>query len=62
MLLDLSDILQVNVYSLGKTYLQLSRELCINVPAIGQYPVTTRITDPSGNVHKACFNQCHILS
>lgn len=34
MLLDFSDLLQVNVYSLGKTYLQLSRELCINIPAI----------------------------
>lgn len=34
MLLDFSDILQINVYSLGKTYLQLSRELCLNIPAI----------------------------
>ncbi|XP_074661350.1 transcription factor IIIB 90 kDa subunit-like [Tubulanus polymorphus] len=34
MLLDFSDILQVNVYSLGRTYLQLSRELCINIPAM----------------------------
>ncbi|XP_077092732.1 BRF1 general transcription factor IIIB subunit a [Siphateles boraxobius] len=34
MLLDLSDILQVNVYVLGKTFLVLARELCINAPAI----------------------------
>ncbi|XP_072031993.1 transcription factor IIIB 90 kDa subunit-like [Amphiura filiformis] len=34
MLLDLSDLLQVNVYTLGKTYLKLSQELHINVPAI----------------------------
>ncbi|XP_071800924.1 transcription factor IIIB 90 kDa subunit-like isoform X2 [Asterias amurensis] len=34
MLLDLSDLLQVNVYVLGKTYLKLSQELHINVPAI----------------------------
>uniref|UniRef100_A0A665X628 Transcription factor IIIB 90 kDa subunit n=1 Tax=Echeneis naucrates TaxID=173247 RepID=A0A665X628_ECHNA len=34
MLLDLSDLLQVNVYVLGKTFLVLSRELCINAPAI----------------------------
>ncbi|XP_052105222.1 transcription factor IIIB 90 kDa subunit-like [Mytilus californianus] len=34
MLLDFSDILQVNVYSLGRTYLQLSKELCISIPAI----------------------------
>ncbi|XP_022087647.1 transcription factor IIIB 90 kDa subunit-like [Acanthaster planci] len=34
MLLDLSDLLQVNVYVLGKTYLKLSQELHIKVPAI----------------------------
>ncbi|XP_054469410.1 LOW QUALITY PROTEIN: transcription factor IIIB 90 kDa subunit-like [Anoplopoma fimbria] len=34
MLLDLSDLLQVNVYMLGRTFLVLSRELCINAPAI----------------------------
>ncbi|XP_069577491.1 transcription factor IIIB 90 kDa subunit-like isoform X1 [Brachyistius frenatus] len=34
MLLDLSDVLQVNVYILGKTFLVLARELCINAPAI----------------------------
>ncbi|XP_061669022.1 BRF1 RNA polymerase III transcription initiation factor subunit b isoform X2 [Syngnathoides biaculeatus] len=34
MLLDLSDLLQVNVYMLGKTFLLLARELCINAPAI----------------------------
>ncbi|XP_060564800.1 transcription factor IIIB 90 kDa subunit-like [Ruditapes philippinarum] len=34
MLLDFSDALQVNVYSLGRTYLHLSRELCINLPDI----------------------------
>ncbi|XP_077394078.1 BRF1 general transcription factor IIIB subunit a isoform X2 [Festucalex cinctus] len=34
MLLDLSDIVQVNVYTLGKTFLALSRDLCIKAPAI----------------------------
>lgn len=34
MLLDLSDIVQVNVYDLGKTFLRLSSALCINIPAI----------------------------
>ncbi|KAI8479474.1 transcription factor TFIIIB subunit brf1 [Branchiostoma belcheri] len=34
LLLDFSDILQVNVYVLGKLYLKLAQELCINVPAI----------------------------
>ena len=37
MLLDFSDVLQINVYTLGKTYLALARLLCINVPAIGKY-------------------------
>ncbi|MED6263213.1 transcription factor TFIIIB subunit brf1, partial [Characodon lateralis] len=36
MLLDLSDILQVNVYVLGKTFLLLAKELCINAPAIAE--------------------------
>nr|XP_057946451.1 BRF1 RNA polymerase III transcription initiation factor subunit a [Doryrhamphus excisus]XP_057946452.1 BRF1 RNA polymerase III transcription initiation factor subunit a [Doryrhamphus excisus] len=34
MLLDLSDVLQVNVYTLGRTFLALSKELCIKAPAI----------------------------
>ncbi|KAH7941724.1 hypothetical protein HPB49_016545 [Dermacentor silvarum] len=34
MLLDLSDVVQVNVYELGKTFLKLSAALCINIPAI----------------------------
>uniref|UniRef100_A0A8C4QIB1 B-related factor 1 n=1 Tax=Eptatretus burgeri TaxID=7764 RepID=A0A8C4QIB1_EPTBU len=34
MLLDFSDLLQVNVYVLGKTFLILARQLCINAPAI----------------------------
>ncbi|KAM8833393.1 BRF1 general transcription factor IIIB subunit a isoform 1-T1 [Synchiropus picturatus] len=34
MLLDLSDVVQVNVYVLGRTFLALSRELCISAPAI----------------------------
>ncbi len=34
MLIDLSDILQIDVYELGRTYLRLSQELCINIPAM----------------------------
>ncbi|XP_017263066.1 BRF1 RNA polymerase III transcription initiation factor subunit a isoform X2 [Kryptolebias marmoratus] len=34
MLLDLSDVLQVNVYVLGRTFLLLAKELCISAPAI----------------------------
>ncbi|XP_014396069.1 PREDICTED: transcription factor IIIB 90 kDa subunit [Myotis brandtii] len=46
MLLDLSDLLQVNVYVLGKTFLLLARELCINAPAIGLFlcPLASRRT------------------
>jgi transcription factor IIIB subunit 2 len=33
-LLDLSDVMQVNVYELGRTYLKLSSILCINIPPI----------------------------
>ncbi|XP_076441764.1 transcription factor IIIB 90 kDa subunit-like [Babylonia areolata] len=34
MLLDFSDVLQVNVYTLGKTYLHISKELCLQIPVI----------------------------
>ena len=34
MLLDLSDVMQVNVYELGRTYLKLSSALHIHIPAI----------------------------
>ena len=32
MLIDFSDILQIDVYELGRTYLRLSQALCINIP------------------------------
>lgn len=34
MLIDFSDILQIDVYELGRTYLKLAQELCINIPAM----------------------------
>eukprot|EP00092_Neocalanus_flemingeri_P014384 GFUD01015516.1.p1 GENE.GFUD01015516.1~~GFUD01015516.1.p1 ORF type:complete len:720 (+),score=233.36 GFUD01015516.1:40-2199(+) len=34
MLMDFSDVLQVDVYELGRTYLRLSQALCINIPAM----------------------------
>lgn len=34
MLLDLSDVTQVNIFELGKTYLKLSNALSINIPPI----------------------------
>lgn len=42
MLLDLSDVVQVNVYELGKTFLKLSAALCINIPAIDPCLYITR--------------------
>ncbi|XP_044760962.1 uncharacterized protein LOC123318415 [Coccinella septempunctata] len=34
LLIDISDILNICCYELGRTYLRLSQELCINIPAI----------------------------
>ncbi|XP_071453684.1 transcription factor IIIB 90 kDa subunit [Hetaerina americana] len=34
MLIDFSDVLQICVYELGRTYLRLSQALCINIPAM----------------------------
>ena len=34
LLIDFSDVLQVGLYQLGRTYLKLSRALCINIPAM----------------------------
>lgn len=42
MLLDLSDVVQVNVYELGKTFLKLTSALCINIPAIDPCLYITR--------------------
>jgi hypothetical protein len=37
MLIDFSDVLQICVYELGRTYLRLSQALCINIPSMGEY-------------------------
>merc|ERR1719209_201918 len=34
MLIDISDVLEVDVYQLGRVYLRLSQELCINIPVM----------------------------
>lgn len=36
LLIDISDVLQICCYELGRTYLKLSQALCINIPAIGK--------------------------
>nr|CAD7442067.1 unnamed protein product [Timema bartmani] len=34
LLIDFSDVLQICVYELGRTYLRLSQALCINIPSM----------------------------
>lgn len=36
LLIDISDVLQICCYQLGRTYLRLSQALCINIPSIGE--------------------------
>lgn len=36
LLIDISDVLQICCYELGRTYLKLSQALCINLPSIGE--------------------------
>lgn len=36
MLIDISDVLQICCYELGRTYLRVSQALCINVPSLGK--------------------------
>ncbi|KAA8589327.1 hypothetical protein FQN60_012692, partial [Etheostoma spectabile] len=69
MLLDLSDLLQVNVYVLGKTFLVLSRELCINAPAIVHsgsciehklWDLSSLYSSPVGAVGGALELKCHL--
>ena len=58
--MDLSLYSQVNVYTLGKTYLKLSQELHINVPAIGediqQYFLLTFPVAPNEEVCMMCLD------
>ncbi|XP_028409719.1 transcription factor IIIB 90 kDa subunit-like [Dendronephthya gigantea] len=44
LLLDFSDVLQVDVVTLGKVYLKLQHELCINLPVV----------DPCLYIHRFC--------
>jgi transcription factor IIIB subunit 2 len=34
LLIDFSDVLQIDVYALGRAYVQISRALFINIPAV----------------------------
>lgn len=46
LLIDISDVLQICCYELGRTYLKLSQALCINLPSIGEYTYPTVPFDP----------------
>lgn len=37
MLIDISDVLQICCYELGRTYLKLSQALCLNIPSLGEF-------------------------
>uniref|UniRef100_A0AAV2K5V8 Transcription factor IIIB 90 kDa subunit n=1 Tax=Knipowitschia caucasica TaxID=637954 RepID=A0AAV2K5V8_KNICA len=64
MLLDLSDLLQVNVYILGKTFLLLARELCINAPAIDPclyVPRFAHMLDFGENTHQVSMTALRLV-
>ncbi|XP_072296379.1 transcription factor IIIB 90 kDa subunit-like [Eucyclogobius newberryi] len=64
MLLDLSDLLQVNVYILGKTFLLLARELCINAPAIDPclyVPRFAHMLDFGDNTHQVSMTALRLV-
>ncbi|KAL7876896.1 hypothetical protein SRHO_G00035390 [Serrasalmus rhombeus] len=57
MLLDLSDLLQVNVYVLGRTFLALAKELCINAPAIANSRTAAGSLCPCSASTQHCVGQ-----
>lgn len=64
MLLDLSDLLQVNIYILGKTFLLLARELCINAPAIDPclyIPRFAHMLDFGGKTHEVSMTALRLV-
>lgn len=36
LLIDISDVLRICCYELGRTYLKLTQYLCINIPSVGE--------------------------
>ena len=36
MLIDISDVLQISVHELGRTYLRYTEALCIKIPSMGE--------------------------
>lgn len=37
LLIDISDVLRICCYELGRTYLKLTQALCINIPSVGKW-------------------------
>ena len=36
LLIDIADVMDIDVYRLGHTFMQLSKTLCINIPSVGK--------------------------
>ena len=36
MLIDISDVLQICVHELGRTYLKFANALCLQIPSVGK--------------------------
>ena len=37
LLIDIADVMDIDVYQLGHTYMQLAKSLCINIPSVGKF-------------------------
>ncbi|OQR79984.1 transcription factor IIIB 90 kDa subunit-like [Tropilaelaps mercedesae] len=64
MLLDISDVVQVNVYELGRTYTKLAHELFINIPVLDPCIYVTRYAqklDLAGDTHKVSLTALRLL-
>lgn len=45
MLIDISDVLQICVHELGRTYLKFTQALCINIPSVGEHFINLHDTN-----------------
>lgn len=64
MLLDISDVVQVNVYELGRTYTKLAHELFINIPVLDPCIYVTRYAQKlelDGDTHKVSLTALRLL-
>ncbi|XP_003744096.1 transcription factor IIIB 90 kDa subunit [Galendromus occidentalis] len=64
MLLDISDVVQVNVYELGRTYTKLAQELFITIPVLDPCIYVTRYAQKlelEGDTHKVSLTALRLL-